>query len=126
MLAMDHGIPISNLSEVTALRLEFSEEPDPILSELFVRLIRAHELASFLQRLLRPCRLVSFNSYFQDVSLTLWVQTQLKSFPFLTDAAMKWMSGPSQAQCLSPSFTIQAMSGSFAISAESNQVRYIA
>jgi len=33
---------------------------------------------------------------------------------------------PSHAQCLSPSFTIQAVSGSFASSAESNQQRHIA
>lgn len=111
---------------------------DPTLPRPSGRQLGERVLASFPRRLLHPGIEVRNNLSLLAFLLTLCVQTQLKSFPFLIDAAIKWMSGPvsrqsgevrcwiplpSHAQCLSPFVTIQAVSGSSASLAESNQVR---
>ena len=71
---------------------------DPTLPTPSLRPLEEHELANSPLHPLHPELEVSCHLTSRVCPLTLCVQTQLKSFPFLIDAAMKWMSGPVSRQ----------------------------
>lgn len=115
---------------------------DPTLPRLFVRLLVEQGIASSPQCLRHPthCQIrrgiLDWKTNFMSANPTevfpvlyrcsneMDIRTcynQRQNLEFLDEVHI-----PSHAQCLSPSLTIQAVSGSFASSAESNQQRHIA